>query len=173
MPLIYRDAVFSYPPFLDATKYWTNLQCYRKHFPDNSIKVILFEELTANTQQALRRTCNFLNINQKFDFDLGAAEQNPSEGKKIYNPWLSHIRKFIPEMILRSVPEGAKNLARASLKTLPVPRVSPPELNRHDEKRVREILTPEVEGIYRYLGLQDDPWNFFADNDRAGKPTCN
>ena len=171
MPLVYGDAVFSYPPLLDATKYWTHVQCYRHYFPDDSIKVVLFEDLIMDTAEAVKAICSFLDIDDRATFEFEIAEENRGAGKTVYNPWPGRIRKLIPEAVLGSMPEGVKNLARDSVKILPVPNIAPPVLCPEDEARVRDILAIEVEGIYRYLGIQDDPWNFFSHKTYDGEPS--
>ena len=170
MPLAYSDAVFDYPPFLEATKYWTHIQNYRRFFPDEAIKVVLFEDLTENTKQAVQSIFQFLRVDKNVEINVNSAKKNRGAGKTVYNPWPGRIRKLIPEAVLGSMPEGVKNLARDSVKILPVPKIAQPVLCSKDEARVRDVLAPEVEGIYRYLGIQDDPWNFFSDKTDDGEP---
>ena len=62
MPINFQDAIFEYPSYIEATRYWTNLNNYRKYFPDSSIKVVFFEDLVANPVIVIESIFQFLQL---------------------------------------------------------------------------------------------------------------
>jgi len=161
MPMDFADAVFSYPPFIDATKYWTHVQRYREFFPDDAISVIFFEELVNDPEITMSSVFQWLGIDNRIQLAFDDAQQNSGEGKTVYNPWPSRLHRVIPNSLWQAMPKNLKSLAGRFIKRLPVPTAFPAVLTAEQEALVREIITPEVQGIYQYLGVTDDPWHFF------------
>lgn len=162
MPLAYPRAVFEYPPFLEATRYWTHLQAYRNWFPDRQIKVVLFEELARDSLATLTDICLFLSTPMPNCLDFQQANRNSSTDKTIYNPWPKRIRQALPLPVQRRFPRAARVVSQFLGSWLPRPQVPQVVLSRSEEARVREMLTPEVAALYEYLGVRADPWQFFS-----------
>jgi hypothetical protein len=167
MPLNYSEAVFLYPPFLEATKYHTHLENYRQYFADENIKVVMFEDLIKNTHETLIEIFRFLGVNDSINVSLGLAEKNSGSEKKLYNPWVDRLRRGLWGAILRKLPLGFKSIGRKFIDSILSKKVQEMELSEADKARVQKLLTPEVEGIYQYLSITNDPWNFF--NQTYGK----
>lgn len=160
MDMDFKHAVMNYPPFIEATKYWTHISNYQKYFSDKNIKVILFEDLIKNKDEVLMNLCNFLNLDQSYNFDYSAARKNPKSSKKIYSTLPKNIvtatpnkiRKFIPKKIQLFI---LKIIKRLFLKNIP--------LNIWEKKtkdEIHKIMLPEVTKLYEYLNIDDDPWSF-------------
>lgn len=173
MSLVFREAIFQYPPFIEGTKYWTHIQNYRNYFADDAIKVILFEDLVENTSDIMRSVFSFLGVDGNVEINFAAAEKNSGDGKTTFNPWTNRIRKHIPEKIISELPDWGKRIARNFIKMLPVPNTPPPVLSAEDKARVLEILEPEVKGVYNYLGIEGDPWQFLESVSKSGNNKCN
>ena len=91
--------------------------------------------------------------------------------KKIYNPWVSRLKKISPQIILRFLPNATMRWTENALRELVTPKPPPPVLSAEAEARVREILVPEVRGVYHYLGIEHDPWHFFEKNHPNQDPS--
>lgn len=57
-----NDAVRRQPMILDSSRYWEVFDAYRQRFDEARIKIIWFEEYTADTAAAFQDVCRFLEI---------------------------------------------------------------------------------------------------------------
>lgn len=162
MPLSYRDAVFSHPPFLVASKYWTNLQNFRRHFPDDAIKVLLFEEFVKDPVACIKNVFSFLGVDAGLAVDPAVGNPNSSAGKSVYSPITSWVRRRVPIELRQIVPLRLRQTVRDAINGLTAPEFDHSELSSEDVESLKRTLRPEVQGLYTYLGIEDDPWNFLG-----------
>ena len=163
MPTKYSEAVFSYPPYLEATKYWTHIQSYLRFFSKNQIHVIMFDDLIHDTQATLHKITEFLDL-PAAEFDIETASRNESAGKKLYNKHYHRVKKLLPGSIKNSIPQALKVRLRIKMQALSSDVPKKPVLTETDRQKIKDILTPEVRELYAYLGVEDDPWNFFGES---------
>lgn len=170
MPLAYREAVFTYPTFLDACRYWTNLCNYRACFSDENIKVILFEKFVADVKGALRDVFAFLNVDPDAAIDPEAARQNSRAGKAIYRPWGKRFGRLVPSSVKNMLPRRLRLKLRATVNQLPTPEFDHTDLTAEEVARIRLQLAPEVRALYDYIGIEDDPWQFLGKGEFGATP---
>jgi hypothetical protein len=58
----FEQALRSNPEYIDASKYWRQIEQYRKAFPDERILILYFEEFTRDPDAVLRTTFEFLGV---------------------------------------------------------------------------------------------------------------
>ena len=92
MPKKFIKAVYNYPPYLEATKYWTHLNNYKEYFEDKNILLLFFEDLKNNPKSVYSSICSFLNIQEKLDETI-FEKKNSSRGKKIERSWVVKLRQ--------------------------------------------------------------------------------
>jgi len=92
MPKNFIEAVYNYPPYLEATKYWTHLNNYKEYFEDKNILLLFFEDLKNNPKSVYSSICSFLNIQEKLDETI-FEKKNSSRGKKIERSWVVKLRQ--------------------------------------------------------------------------------
>jgi len=157
MSKFFNKAVFHYPAYIEATKYWTHIQNYRKFFPDSQIKVLMFDDMVNNHKNTMRDICVFLNIS--YDNAISDKNVDKNEGlvKIMYSPKMFKIFSLIPSAIRAKVP---LDLKRRVVKFFRPSSIYEAELTEEEKEKVRLILKQEVEGLYSYLGLEEDVWNF-------------
>ena len=165
MPVNYAAAVFDYPAYLEATKYWSHLQNYRKYFADSDIKVLFFEDLVSDPREVLSDVFSFLTISDNVLIDIESVEKNEGAKKQVFNPWLGRLRRVIPKSLRSAIPSKHRMRVRNGLGKLPRPRMSNTRLSNEQMGKIREMLTEEVQGLYEYCQIEGDPWNFLADKD--------
>jgi hypothetical protein len=90
MSLEFEKALFEYPPFLDACRYWFQIDGYKDFFSDDQIKVIFFEEFVNEPESVFKEVFSFLDI-ENFDIRKLEKQYNKSSGKKMVNPKLQSI----------------------------------------------------------------------------------
>lgn len=170
MPRSYREAVFTYPTFLDTCRYWTNLNNYRAHFSDRNIKVILFEQMVTDIEGTLRDVFAFLDVDPDAGINPDAAKQNSGAEKRIYQPWGKRFGHLVPDPVKGLLPQGLRLRLRATVNRLPAPKFDHTDLSAGDVAEIRRQLAPEVRALYGYMGIKDDPWHFLGMGDE-GKPS--
>ncbi len=157
----FNEAVISYPPYLEATKYWTHIENYRRYFEDSQIKVILFEDLTNNYHQTMKQIFEFLEIDSNCIPSEECSKKNESADKRIYNPTIKYLSSFTPGFIKKITPKKIKNiiLRYVNFRNNDVVRSEP--LTKENIDKINSTLEDEVKKLYIYLGIENDPWKFF------------
>ena len=170
MPRAYREAVFTYPTFLGGCRYWTNLSNFRSYFADGAIKVIMFETLVKDVPGTIRDVFAFLDVDPNVPISFSAAEQNSGAKKTVYRPWSKRFGRLVPGGIKDLVPQKLRLELRAMVNKLPIPEFDHTDLTAEEMQEIREQLAPEVRALYKYMGVKDDPWNFFPSSAASGSP---
>lgn len=166
MPKIRREAVFNYPPMLDACRYWTHISSYRREFADSQVKIVLFDDLIENTSETLSDIYAFLDI-PWFEPVFESADTNQSQGKKPLNPLMRNLRRRIPSSAAKFVPGILKGLIERTSDRIYNKGIEQTALTDEDCDQIIDTLAPEIEALYSHLGIQDDPWGFFLPLDNA------
>lgn len=83
-PFELEEALNSFPNIINDTLYWTRLNNYRKHLPENQIHVMFLEDLKAQPEQEMDRCFAFLEVDRNFKID-GALRQLNAGGDKLYD----------------------------------------------------------------------------------------
>ncbi|WP_279401846.1 sulfotransferase family protein [Piscibacillus salipiscarius] len=121
MPLDFKKAIFNYPPFLEASKYWEQIQEYRKFFNDNQIKVILFEDFVNDPDGVMANIYDFLGV-EKVDVSNQDVHLNPSQGKTMINPKYKKVSKLLQEINKRlKMPYIIKRFVKSKV-SKPIPQ---------------------------------------------------
>lgn len=107
----FEDALRSNPEYVDASKYWRQIQQYRKAFPDERILILYFEEFTRDPDAALRTCFEFLGV------DPGVRIPDAAEP---VNSGSLHFRDGALLAGLRKVP-GFHSLFNAARSVAPKP----------------------------------------------------
>ena len=156
----FNESVLEYPPFLEATRYWTHIQNYRKFFKDTQIKVILFEDLTQNYEKTIKEVLKFLEVEYNHVPNKDNSRQNKSKGKKVYNPLVAKLSRFTPSFVKKLVSRDIVDyIIQKSRKA-----IKPEPLTQKNIKSIEATLESEVKCLYNYLGIHDDPWKFFKNS---------
>src|SRR5262249_54129808 len=59
-PFSFMEALRTLPNLIEDTRYWTRLENYRQHMPEENIKVIFFEDLVRDPQGTVATCLKFL-----------------------------------------------------------------------------------------------------------------
>lgn len=89
----FEKAIFEYPSFLAATRYWTHLNNYRAYFDDSKILLLFFEDLKRNPEYVYKTICNFLEIKAQITPAI-FIKKNTSKGRTQDYPPIAFLKKF-------------------------------------------------------------------------------
>ena len=153
MPKNFIRAVYQYPPFIDATKYWTHLNNYRAFFEDKNILLLFFEDLKANPKSVYSNICSFLKIQPVADEAI-FEKQNSSRGKKVESSWQVKLRKY--KIILRLY----RSISKIFNFKLKLQKEIPYEINLSlkEKENIYKELNDEILNILRYGKKNIEYW---------------
>lgn len=75
--LNFEEAVRSNPEYVDASKYWRQIQQYRKSFSDDRILILFFEDFVSDPDEVLRKCFEFLEVDNTVRIPDAAEPVNP------------------------------------------------------------------------------------------------
>ncbi len=152
MPKNFKKAIFEYPTFLEACKYWTHVESYKQYFKDQNILLLFFEDLATDPLEVYQRMCDFLEIKPEIN-DAIFKKENSSVGKKRARTWYIKLQKH----------QRLFTLLKATARLFKI-SIGPKEINykvkisEKTESEIYEILTPEIEKVLKYA---NKPLNFW------------
>ncbi|WP_411954016.1 sulfotransferase family protein [Alkalibacillus sp. S2W] len=156
MPLDFKKAIYNYPPFLEASKYWKQIQGYRKFFDDNQIKVVLFEDFVNKPDEVIYDLYNFMGVEQ-VNVNKSNLHYNPSQGKNMLNPKYKKILRLIHFVNTRlKTPYKLKKIIKSKISTS-IPKET---IEGELKKDVLDILDEDVKMILSYANKNVDYWKF-------------
>lgn len=88
----FKEAIFDYPPYVEATRYYTHLNNYRKYFDDPQILLLFFEDLKKDPKLVYDNICSFLGI-EKVYFPEQFEVKNSSLDKTMTKSWVVRLEK--------------------------------------------------------------------------------
>lgn len=166
MPLDYFRAISEYPPFLEATRYWTHLSNYLSRFGDGQVHVIFFEDLVADPAGVLDSLFRFLGLEPADVLSGSAPQQNEGAGKTMYSPVRSRLASVVPRSVHNLVPGVVRRAVGTTIARVFDQPLVQGELTQEQALWVRRELAAEVGRLYEHLGVTHDPWGFAPLLDR-------
>lgn len=159
MSLDFEKAVFKYPPFIEACKYWTQIQGYRKYFPDEQIKVMYFEDFVNTPDIFLNNIINFLNVTSH-DFSNIQLHYNKSDQKTMLKPNIKYVNAVKILRITLKIPLPVS--IRRKIKNIMYINV-PNEIKIDPvlKNKIIEQLKEEIENITDYIGKVHESWESY------------
>ncbi len=154
MPLDFEKAVFIYPSFLEACRYWTHLNNYLKVFPADQIHLAFYEDFRDNPEQLLNGICRFLQVDSPAE---GWGEhivrpRNRGENKTRYRNWYARLNESKKQQLKRFLPPILLNrLVSKKIRTRHL-------LSKKLKRRIEEELSDENRRILEYGGKPADFW---------------
>jgi hypothetical protein len=83
-----EDAILNSAPGLIATScYWERISDYRRHFPDEQIHVLFFEDFRADPRPLMRDAFAFLGVDPDFEIPLDERSRRNSRETKTTDRW--------------------------------------------------------------------------------------
>ena len=155
MPKTFIKAVYEYPPFLEACKYWTHLNNYRKYFEDKNILLLFFEDLKTNPDEMYKKVCTFLNVSPIYDEKL-FKKINPSIGKMEYRTWAVKLRQ---NRMLFKMLKAIFHFAKINPKLHKKEIKYKVDITHNQKKDILNSLNSEITNILKYGNKNSNIWN--------------
>ncbi len=159
-PITLADAVsdFENSRFVQASKYFMQLERYLPYFPDSRVLVIAQEDLRDRRRETLRNVFRFLDVDDTFVSPKFGQMKNPAHTR----------RKTRLGELLHSVAEQTLGEARTIRLLGPLPpslkrpftrRSERPVLDESLRTQLVDYLKPDVEQLRAHTGLELERWS--------------
>ena len=161
MSLNFEEAIFDYPPFIEACRYWMQIEGYRKYFPDNQIKVLFFEDLINAPYELFNSLWDFLGVSY-FDVSNINKHFNKSSGKVMFKPnsKLLFLARAFRKFSRFTFVKRARHLRSIVEKTFYRPVPNKLLFSENLKNRVLQILDDDIHSICQYTNKRVDFWSF-------------
>ncbi|QDV32825.1 sulfotransferase domain-containing protein [Tautonia plasticadhaerens] len=155
----FLEAVRSQPYLISSSRYWSQLQRYRRFFPDDRILVLFQEDMKADSAGTLRRCCSFLGIDPDAEIPDLERPANVKEELRRSTPIMSALRstsrRMLGESVTGRIPPAIKGRI---FKVLGAP-IPPPRYDEPTRAWVVDRLRDEVVPLLEHCGKPADYWD--------------
>jgi hypothetical protein len=135
-----------YPNLIDTSRFWYQIQQYRKYFGDDNILVIFFDDLKANPEKVLEQCFTFLGVDPRVKLANPAERLYVTRQFKVENDLLKRARANTAlNVASRFIPAHLKNLLRKRLEIRVDGRPS------WDEAKHRWVISEIADDVRTFL----------------------
>lgn len=89
----FSEAVKTFPPLIEASRYWSRLNDFREHYPDEQILVLFYEDFRDDAGRVLRRCLEFLDVSTDYEPSSNSTRRNTRDSKRADRAILRWIRR--------------------------------------------------------------------------------
>jgi hypothetical protein len=156
-----RSVVRQATAIVESTNYWREISAYRRHFPDEQILVLLFEDLKRDPRAVMRRCYAFLGVDPGFaaglaDVHLNSLEHYRHAHGALWRLWASPRRRRVYSSAAQLVPKRVRRwLNRNLLRTRVLER---PRWEPETRAFAWERLGGDLERFLDFYSLPRDAW---------------
>jgi hypothetical protein len=112
----FKKMLREYSNLIDTSRYWFQIQRYRKYFGDDQILVLFFEELKKNPEMVLKQCFTFLSVDPSVKIANPAERRNVTRQFSAEVDLLKRMRKNAAlDVIGRLIPVFLKNFLKERL----------------------------------------------------------
>lgn len=144
--------------YSNLVRYTANVQRYRDVFEPENIRIIVYDDIRADTAQVYRETLEFLGVDTTFVTDFAPVNVNKQllsarfqRFIKAPPKWISSLGKFVPDRAVRGLQKSLYYVNTRYNEREPLD----PEVAR----RLKKKYAPEVERLSDLLGRDLTHWS--------------
>jgi hypothetical protein len=136
------------------SRYATQLQEFLDHFAADQIQVIDQANLAADATTVVSGVFTSLGL-EPIDLTMGMERHNTGDSKGSVPSWVHLLRRGRVGRLVHRVPQGPRQVIGRALRRQQAER---PILSPATQKRLRELLSPEVDKLRDLTGHSFDTW---------------
>jgi len=142
---------------VDASLYWRQIGLFRRHYDDDCILVLFFEDFTADPSSALAQCFRFIGVDPDFQCPQAEQAQNVTAGREVERPLLRWCRRLpLFDRIAGGVPQPLKRPLGFLFKQQFRGR---PRWNRRLRRQVVAQLADDTWQFLDFYGKDADYWD--------------
>lgn len=144
-----NEAIFSNPIYTDISRYYYQISKYISVFGKNQVKLVFFDDYTANPQSIFDEIFDFIDVSN-ITVDIKKLNENKSFNKKIIHYKYDNHKTFFDKlkkifMIIYFNVKGSR------LK-------SKPQLSQESREKLLEILNSDIKNLEKLTGKNLSHW---------------
>jgi len=158
------------PTYIDTASYWSQLQRYRDHYPDDRILVLFLEDLVADSRSVLQRFYSFLGVDPTFEPKDPDRQANSSASRRVDRWWWAKLKHTsglwrIPDMMPRGVRRMCNQLGTR-------PGDFKPQWTPDARQWAIDQVAEDSAAILDYAGKPTDFWEQAREKKRRSPSTA-
>jgi hypothetical protein len=151
---LYKKNELTLRTYIEGSMYAEQLKSYKKHFPDENIKVLLLDDLRNDFRGTLLSMFEFLNIDTSITSDIKNETKN-KHNKNMLRPLFNLVGKEAVFKAGKVIPKGIRNkLFEFAVRG----KQEKPKMNKEDKAFVYNIFKKDVEELEKLLGKDLSAW---------------
>lgn len=157
----FEQAIANDPRYLRGGYYARNLKRYREWFDHRQIKVVLFDDIVADPEQAVRSIFEFLGVDPGVELNLDHVPKNSAKKSRLMSPepamrWVARLLVDHDQAALlhRIRKLGLKKML-LNMSTVDCPRAP---INPRTRDRLRELFHDDVRELEALLDRDLTAW---------------
>ncbi|MDJ0701714.1 MAG: sulfotransferase domain-containing protein [Leptolyngbyaceae cyanobacterium MO_188.B28] len=101
---------------VDASNYWSQINAFRRHFPDDQILILFLEDFKHDADAVMRNCFEFIGVDPDSPLTNSNLHLNPSHSKLIPSNTLSRLRAYpLFRNSVKLIPEQLRNTLKHKL----------------------------------------------------------
>jgi hypothetical protein len=146
-----------YSNLIDTSRYWSQIQRYRRYFGDDQILVLFFEDLKEKPELVLKQCFTFLSVDPGVRLSNPAERRNVTQKSKAESDLLKRVRNnAVLDAVGRVIPTPLKIFIKERLEI----RVdSRPGWDQAKRKWAISEIADEVHTFLHFYGKPADFWD--------------
>lgn len=149
-----NEAVRNHASLITLGLYWRNLSVYRRHFPDQQIRIVFLEDFTRDPDTELRRCFEHIGVDPDMRIADANRARNAASGYRNYGAvarrlrsaaWFTSVKRFIPRWSMNAAKAVLSRKASLVPEWDPAVRSLALESFTEDSKRLLEFCGKPAE----------------------------
>jgi hypothetical protein len=145
-------------PYVDASRYATQLEQYLPYYPRERILVVDAEDLRARRTETLRQVFAFLGVRETFEDRRFAVTKHETRVKRRLGPAGRHLAWLPDSALVRRLPPMVRRVGWQVLSHPLSTPLDPPALDGETRARLVDRLRPEVDRFQALTGHRVAGW---------------
>ena len=152
-----RKTLVEVPNIIDVTRYWQQVNYYRKYFPDNRMLILFFEDFFKDPGSIINKCFHFIEVDASIDIPDLTKPRNKSVGPLHYSKLGQWVRKIelVKKIKLMLPQKHIKYLQRPFQSQID----SRPEWDHKTRRWVLDQVRDDARAFLEYGGKPLDYWN--------------
>ena len=167
IPASFSRALYTWPPLIDSSLYWTQINAYRRYIPDERILVLFFDDFKSDPHAVLSKCFEFLEVTPQAQVQDTDRPRNVWDDKHEDRIVLNALRRLPGYDRLRDalIPRA---LRRAFKRRFTKPIQQRPRWDEQTRQWVVDRIGDDVRRFLEFYGKPADFWPL----DAPGTPTA-
>jgi hypothetical protein len=152
----FHEEVRKRPAIVDTSLYWKQINAYRRHYSDQQILALFFEDFRENPVEVMTRCYEFLGVDPNAGAANPSTASHVSAGMKIDSAVIGILKKL---PLARAVKNAAPGLARKITDNFRRPMPGRPVWPEDLRREVISQVADDARTFLKFHGKPDDYWS--------------